>query len=46
MSERRAHRFLAKVSHELRTPLHGILGVARLLHLEASDPARRRSGWS
>jgi signal transduction histidine kinase/CheY-like chemotaxis protein len=31
-------RFMAKVSHELRTPLHGILGLARLLHLEASDP--------
>ena len=32
-------RFLAKVSHELRTPLHGILGLARLLHQEAADPA-------
>ncbi|OGB00197.1 MAG: hypothetical protein A3E25_14890 [Burkholderiales bacterium RIFCSPHIGHO2_12_FULL_69_20] len=31
-------RFLAKVSHELRTPLHGMLGLARLLHLEARDP--------
>ncbi len=31
------NRFLAKVSHELRTPLHGILGLARLLHLEARD---------
>ena len=30
-------RFLAKVSHELRTPLHGMLGLARLLHLEALD---------
>jgi signal transduction histidine kinase/ActR/RegA family two-component response regulator len=30
-------RFLAKVSHELRTPLHGMLGLTRLLHLEASD---------
>lgn len=30
-------RFLAKVSHELRTPLHGILGLARLLHLESAD---------
>ena len=30
-------RFLAKVSHELRTPLHGMLGLARLLHLEARD---------
>ena len=32
-------QFLANISHELRTPLHGILGVARLLHLEASEPA-------
>ena len=32
------NRFLAKVSHELRTPLHGVLGLARLLHLEARDP--------
>ncbi|MEK8049053.1 ATP-binding protein [Ideonella sp. DXS22W] len=32
-------RFLAKVSHELRTPLHGMLGLTRLIHLEASDPA-------
>jgi signal transduction histidine kinase len=31
-------RFLAKVSHELRTPLHGMLGLTRLLHLEASEP--------
>ena len=31
-------RFMAKVSHELRTPLHGMLGLARLLHLEARDP--------
>lgn len=30
-------RFLAKVSHELRTPLHGMLGLARLLHLESRD---------
>ena len=32
-------QFLANISHELRTPLHGILGVARLLHLEACEPA-------
>ena len=31
------NRFLAKVSHELRTPLHGMLGLSRLLHLEARD---------
>jgi len=30
-------QFLAKVSHELRTPLHGMLGMARLLHLESAD---------
>ena len=30
-------QFLGSVSHELRTPLHGILGLARLLHLEATD---------
>jgi signal transduction histidine kinase len=33
-------RFLAKVSHELRTPLHGMLGLTRLLHLEARDPTQ------
>ncbi len=30
-------QFISNVSHELRTPLHGILGVARLLHLDATD---------
>ena len=30
-------QFISNVSHELRTPLHGILGVARLLHLDAKD---------
>ncbi len=35
-------RFLAKVSHELRTPLHGMLGLTRLLHLEAQDPTLAR----
>ncbi len=36
-------QFLAKISHELRTPLHGILGLARLVHLELreSDLQRR-----
>ena len=32
-------QFISNVSHELRTPLHGILGVTRLLHLEAKDSA-------
>jgi signal transduction histidine kinase len=35
-------RFLAKVSHELRTPLHGILGVARLMQLDAHEPVAHR----
>ncbi len=35
-------QFMGNISHELRTPLHGILGVARLLHLEARDPALAR----
>lgn len=35
-------QFISNVSHELRTPLHGILGVARLLHLEAVDPGVAR----
>ena len=35
-------QFLGNVSHELRTPLHGMLGVARLLHLEARDTAVAR----
>jgi two-component system, sensor histidine kinase len=35
-------QFLGNISHELRTPLHGILGLARLLHLEAHDRAVAR----
>jgi len=35
-------QFISNVSHELRTPLHGILGVARLLHLEAQHSAVAR----
>ncbi len=35
-------QFFANVSHELRTPLHGILGLARLLHLESTEPAQHR----
>jgi len=35
-------QFISNVSHELRTPLHGILGVTRLLQLEASEPAVTR----
>lgn len=30
-------RFLATVSHELRTPLNGILGVAKLMQIEAHN---------
>ena len=35
-------QFFANVSHELRTPLHGILGLARLLHLDSVEPGQRR----
>jgi CheY-like chemotaxis protein len=35
-------QFLAKLSHELRTPLHGILGLARLMHLESRDAGLTR----
>ena len=35
-------QFLGSVSHELRTPLHGMLGVARLLHLEVRDESVMR----
>ncbi|CAN5907949.1 response regulator [soil metagenome] len=31
-------QFLANISHELRTPLHGILGLARLVQLESTEP--------
>lgn len=30
-------RFLATMSHELRTPLNGMLGVGRIIQLEATD---------
>ena len=30
-------QFLGTVSHELRTPIHGMLGIARLVHVESSD---------
>ena len=30
-------QFLGTVSHELRTPIHGMLGIARLVHLSSSD---------
>jgi signal transduction histidine kinase/AmiR/NasT family two-component response regulator len=30
-------QFLGTVSHELRTPIHGMLGVARLVHVESRD---------
>src|SRR5882672_8382876 len=35
-------QFLATMSHELRTPLHGILGIARLLHIESNDSSVQR----
>ena len=35
-------QFFANVSHELRTPLHGILGLARLLHIESTDAGQQR----
>jgi len=35
-------QFFANVSHELRTPLHGILGLARLLHLDTVESGQRR----
>jgi len=31
-------RFLGTVSHELRTPIHGMLGIARLAHVDSLDP--------
>lgn len=33
--------FLANMSHEIRTPLNGILGMARLLDKEVTDPKQR-----
>jgi signal transduction histidine kinase/FixJ family two-component response regulator len=35
-------QFLGTVSHELRTPIHGMLGVARLVHVETSDPVVKK----
>jgi len=35
-------KFLGAVSHELRTPLHGIMGLARLMHLDSADALARR----
>ena len=35
-------QFLGTVSHELRTPIHGMLGVARVVHVECADPAVKK----
>ena len=35
-------QFLGTVSHELRTPIHGMLGIARLVHVESSDELVKR----
>src|SRR6185437_2355089 len=35
-------QFLGTVSHEFRTPIHGMLGVARLVHVETADPQVRK----
>jgi signal transduction histidine kinase len=35
-------QFLGTVSHELRTPIHGMLGVARLVHVESNDALIRK----
>lgn len=35
-------QFLGTVSHELRTPVHGMLGLARLVHVETGDPLIRK----
>ncbi len=35
-------QFLGTVSHELRTPIHGMLGIARLVHVETTDPLIKR----
>ena len=35
-------RFLGTVSHELRTPIHGMLGIARLMHVDSPDPLVRK----
>jgi len=31
-------QFLGTVSHELRTPIHGMLGIARVVHVQSTDP--------
>ena len=35
-------QFLGTVSHELRTPIHGMLGIARLVHVESNDELVKR----
>jgi PAS domain S-box-containing protein len=41
-ANRAKSRFLAGMSHELRTPLNGIIGYARLLHMEGGMNAAQR----
>ena len=35
-------QLLGTVSHELRTPIHGMLGIARLVHVESSDAGLKK----
>lgn len=35
-------QLLGTVSHELRTPIHGMLGIARLVHVETPDSSLKK----